>query len=131
MLTRPEVARQLGKSIATVRRLENHVLHPTRGRSGVWLFDEWEVERLRRDPAKVAKFGRSRWFNQRRGVSSERNATGTVGGDTSARQLLASDLGPLLELFDVLVSARGRHLDRLGVEPEMLDAFASFLGLFD
>lgn len=46
-LTRAAVARRLGKSIATVRRLEGTELHPKRDpRSGNFLFDPAEVERL-------------------------------------------------------------------------------------
>jgi len=44
MLTRSGVAKRLGKSIATVRRMEGMELHPTRGSNGVHLFDPDEVD---------------------------------------------------------------------------------------
>ncbi|MGC4088728.1 MAG: hypothetical protein QM756_12685 [Polyangiaceae bacterium] len=46
MLTRSQVAGRLGKSIATVRRLEHVYLHPRRDAHGVHRFDPDEVERL-------------------------------------------------------------------------------------
>jgi len=49
MLTRSQVARRLGKSVATVRRLEGIVLHPKTDRRGTKRFDAHEVEALRRD----------------------------------------------------------------------------------
>jgi hypothetical protein len=51
MLTRNGVAKRLGKSIATVRRMENAELHPTRDARGVHRFSVDEVERVARaDP---------------------------------------------------------------------------------
>jgi hypothetical protein len=46
MLTRSGVAKRLGKSIATVRRMEAEELHPVRDACGVLQFSEEEVERL-------------------------------------------------------------------------------------
>jgi hypothetical protein len=46
MLTRGQVAKRLGKSIATVRRMEGNELHPERDQRGVLQFDVEEVERL-------------------------------------------------------------------------------------
>ena len=46
MLTRSAVAARLGRSIATVRRLEGVHLHPRRDASGVYRFDRDEVEHL-------------------------------------------------------------------------------------
>ena len=54
MLTRSGVARRLGKSIATVRRMEGVELHPTRDERGVHRFDPDEVERIARDRAARA-----------------------------------------------------------------------------
>jgi len=48
MLTRSQVARRLGKSVATVRRLEGMELYPRRDWRGVWRFDEAEVGALQR-----------------------------------------------------------------------------------
>jgi hypothetical protein len=48
MLTRSQVAKRLGKSIATVRRLEGVHLFPRKDRRGVHWFEEYEVEALAR-----------------------------------------------------------------------------------
>lgn len=48
MLTRSGVAKRLGKSIATVRRMEDEELHPLRDARGVLQFSEEEVERIAR-----------------------------------------------------------------------------------
>jgi hypothetical protein len=45
-MTRGQVARRLGKSLATVRRLEGILLHPERDARGVHHFDENEVDAL-------------------------------------------------------------------------------------
>lgn len=44
MLTRSQVAQRLGRSLATVRRLEGTVLHPQQDPQGVHRFDPDEVE---------------------------------------------------------------------------------------
>ena len=43
-LTRAEVARRLGVSVTTLRRMEGTRLHPTRRADGTHVFDETEVE---------------------------------------------------------------------------------------
>lgn len=48
MLTRTQVARRLGKSLATVRRLEGGQLHPHVDANGVHRFEVREVELLAR-----------------------------------------------------------------------------------
>jgi len=48
MLTRARVAKRLGRSIATVRRMEGHELHPWTDARGVHQFDSSEVEQLAR-----------------------------------------------------------------------------------
>lgn len=48
-MTRKQVARRLGKSVATVRRLEGHLLHPSRDSRGIHRFDPNEVESLVQD----------------------------------------------------------------------------------
>lgn len=45
-MTRREVAKRLGKSVAAVRRLEGVHLHPARDARGVHHFDEDDVEAL-------------------------------------------------------------------------------------
>jgi uncharacterized protein YlxW (UPF0749 family) len=46
MLTRSQVARRLGRSLATVRRAEGKALHPTVDGRGVHRFDASEVDAL-------------------------------------------------------------------------------------
>ncbi|HEY0469904.1 MAG TPA: hypothetical protein VGC79_37215 [Polyangiaceae bacterium] len=48
-MTRKQVADRLGRSLATVRRLEGTLLHPQRDARGVHHFDRDEVEGLARD----------------------------------------------------------------------------------
>jgi hypothetical protein len=48
-MTRKQVADRLGRSLATVRRLEGTLLHPHRDVRGVHHFDREEVEALARD----------------------------------------------------------------------------------
>jgi hypothetical protein len=45
-MTRKQVAVRLGKSIATIRRIEGSLLHPARDDRGVYRFDRDEVEAL-------------------------------------------------------------------------------------
>lgn len=45
-MTRVQVAKSIGRSISTVRRLEGHVLHPVPDGRGVNRFDEAEVAEL-------------------------------------------------------------------------------------
>jgi hypothetical protein len=47
MLTRAQVARRLGKSIATVRRMEGVLLHPECDSNGVHQFDADDVDSIR------------------------------------------------------------------------------------
>lgn len=46
VMTRQQVARRLGKSLATIRRIEGVLLHPTKDSRGVHHFDIDEVEAL-------------------------------------------------------------------------------------
>lgn len=56
MLTRSQVAQRIGRSIATVRRMEGRSLHPRRSRRGTWIFDSDEVEAVAEE---VARSGRA------------------------------------------------------------------------
>ena len=66
MLTRGQVAKRLGKSIATVRRMEGGALHPKQDLNGIFRFDPTEVERVLRQPSRAsaqpAMSRRSEWF---------------------------------------------------------------------
>jgi hypothetical protein len=56
MLTRAQVARRLGKSIATIRRLEGTHLFPSRDSRGVNQFHEDEVERFIEGSSQAAPY---------------------------------------------------------------------------
>lgn len=47
-MTRQQVAQRLGKSLATVRRIEGSLLHPIRDARGQYRFDDDEVEDVAR-----------------------------------------------------------------------------------
>ncbi|HKO46071.1 MAG TPA: hypothetical protein VJV79_00020 [Polyangiaceae bacterium] len=51
-MTRKQVAQRLGKSIATVRRIEGLLLHPRQDARGVRRFDPRAVEALAKDVAE-------------------------------------------------------------------------------
>lgn len=65
-MTRQQVARLLGKSVATVRRLEGVLLHPVEDGKGVWRFDPDEVEQLSAD----VQSGRSSLWDAMNGADS-------------------------------------------------------------
>ena len=46
VLTRPQLAERLGKSVATIRRIEGVLLHPHQDARGVYRFDAAEVDAL-------------------------------------------------------------------------------------
>jgi hypothetical protein len=130
-LTRTEVAKRLGKSVATVRRLEGHVLFPAKDWRGVHRFDEWEVERLEKNPERTQRWARSRWFEQRRtdgrraralvaqGGASRRLA-GTFPGASSSDATIAA----LSELVGHLLECDADELYQLGVRPRFIAALA-------
>jgi hypothetical protein len=80
----------LNRSIATVRRLENLVLHPIRGRNGGRLFDPKEVELLVCEPSRMAPFCRSSWFERNRGNWG--NPRTRHGGQTHLKQRKKAEL---------------------------------------
>lgn len=129
MLTRVQVARRLGKSIATVRRLEGSQLHPRRDASGVLRFDDAEVHRLaaarglvhgrrsvKQGSISAGRAARSGWFTDRVDhdgpdsdvdTSDEVHAAVGQGADAAPRELAEKSEAALLE-------ARVRELeDRL------------------
>jgi len=111
MITRAEVAKRLGKSVATVRRLEGVVLFPhTRG-NGDRLFDEEEVERLRENPTLIRDHGRSKWFGAARARPPRNPRTPPL------------DVEVILEMVEVLESAPVRSLQRAGLDQDLVERF--------
>ena len=119
-LTRIQVARRLGKSIATVRRLEGRVLFPHRDWRGVHRFDEWEVERLQRNPDRLKQHARSRWFQRAlEGRRARRPAKKRASNLPPPEQqgALADALELLLERF---AEVDLRALIEAGVDDELI-----------
>jgi hypothetical protein len=146
MLTRAQVARRLGKSIATVRRLEGEQLHPTRDAAGIHQFDAAEVERL----AAQVQLSRRRRTNDVHGSPRAKPATcfaaslpsGSVESDSSARSAqfegsslqatqlhsLAARLGDLEERWSAHERARVQQESALqcaSMAEEMFETLAS------
>jgi hypothetical protein len=137
-MTRGEVARRLGKSIATVRRLEGRVLFPTKRRNGRWWFDESEVEALRCDPARLRANARSTWLGARihRAEPREdarllrRSASAVPVQEGAALAGRAELLTVLLtELLSAVVDLPPRYLLRVGIDDDLLDRCSVGLGL--
>ncbi len=101
-LTRTQVARRLGKSVATVRRLEGRVLFPRRDWRGIHRFDEWEVEGLQRNPERLKQHARSTWFQRERpskGARRSENRRASHISSAGEHAALADVLELLLERF--------------------------------
>ena len=86
MLTRGQVAKRLGKSIATVRRMEGNELHPARDERGVLRFSAEEVERLvsSRDgegQGAVTLARRSSWLDDELASRDEKTIEEVVVGE--------------------------------------------------
>jgi hypothetical protein len=86
MLTRSGVAKRLGKSIATVRRMEGLELHPTRGSNGVHLFDPDEVDAA----ARRETVGRSHRVSDLAARRYVDDGEETEGADAEAPNRVAS-----------------------------------------
>ena len=116
MLTRSQVARRIGKSIATVRRLEGRVLHPLLGDGDVRLFNESEVERLRDKPGDIARWGRSDWFQRRRARQARTSGAPRACAGQSSQEAAAA----IVDVLEALLTARPRMLLQLGVDERMM-----------
>jgi hypothetical protein len=118
MLTRSQVAARLGKSIATVRRLEGVHLHPTRDAAGVHRFERDEVEQLASAIARreVTQGGAPQaagwkgWLAQRRreaplsAFGSARQDDRKLTGVASARTLLEKEHAHLRRCTETLAA---------------------------
>jgi hypothetical protein len=104
-LTRAEVAKRLGKSIATVRRLEYRVLYPERDERGVLRFDEADVERARRDPDSLRVYARSRWLEEKVRDDAQRRREVPTGSGRSSRKNRAATAELSVQLADDLQAA--------------------------
>jgi len=130
-MTRGEVARYLGKSIATVRRIEGCHLHPHRDANGVFDFEPTEVRELR----KALNRGELRLTGinfTRDHARSTGNRPGAPAADALVsvqRQLneLRAVARDAVELFYLVCP--DRFLAE--IEPQVLDAFDAILSETD
>lgn len=124
-LTRVEVARRLGRSIATVRRLEYRVLFPTRDDRGVLRFDESEVERARRDPGSLKLFARSRWLEDKVRDDCRKRAEMPTDSRRPAKTQAAADGGVQLAsdlqaaLYALLLRFGAKQLRTCGLDADL------------
>ncbi|MEO6599518.1 MAG: hypothetical protein ABIQ16_06565 [Polyangiaceae bacterium] len=100
-MTRKQVASRLGKSVATVRRIEGVLLYPTRDARGVHRFDVSEVDALARR-VKNGSVQLSQAFSPVDGKTYEVDTREPCQRCTSLKQRVAG----LLEELD---EQRGRH----------------------
>jgi hypothetical protein len=96
MLTRSQVARRLGKSVATVRRIEGVLLAPMRDRRGIYRFEEDEVADLVRD---IDRGDVSLW--QEMSDATEEGCS-RLTTDTRERDSRAHDVGATTQQADAL-----------------------------
>jgi len=99
-MTRKQVADRLGKSLATVRRIEGVLLHPTVGLNGTHHFDPDEVDDLVRD----IKRGR---VSLAQGIEERTAGTGSRNAECEQCAEFESQID---ELRDQLESQRFRHM---------------------
>lgn len=122
-LTRTDVAKMLGKSVATVRRLEGHVLFPVKDWRGVHRFDGWDVERLRNNPDRMRRWARSRWF-ERHADRKPRNGSPAPSATTTPQAMRSNArvVAVVSELVECLLECDPRKLARIGGGPELAAA---------
>lgn len=87
-MTRSEVARALGRSIATVRRIEGVYLHPRRDANGIHRFDAREVRELQADLERRAVCLAPSWF-ENRGPHDDVEANAVGRENAALRKMLA------------------------------------------
>lgn len=96
MLTRKQVARQIGKSIATVRKVEGIGLHPKVDAKGVHWFDDEEVEAF---AERVAATGRAlhdaTWPGIGKAYGADHRRRSHGRGNHATKELLTGSLSEL------------------------------------
>ncbi len=89
-LTRREVAKRLGVSVSTVRRMEGVELHPIQDHQGIWRFAEDEV----RKAAKSRRPGRSRYARAQDGPIAARVFKAFAAGHTLREIVIEHEVHP-------------------------------------
>jgi hypothetical protein len=131
-MNRGEVARYLGKSIATVRRAEGQYLHPRRDARGVHQFDSHEVRELRQAAERGAVRLSHIDFGSPRAAPSS-CASRRDCRDGAPSDSIASLREELRELYEVsryaiaLLYAVCPRRTILKLEPEVIEAFEKIM----
>jgi hypothetical protein len=132
LLTRAGVARRLGRSIATVRRMEGYELLPARDERGVHWFDPEEVTLLLEQRAVGNTPGTRGWLDARRVAGKPDGATVATAprGKTSAcrdcsEQALLVAIGE--RLAGAVASLPARELGR--IPAALAEAIEDVLGV--
>lgn len=107
-MTRQQVAKRLGRSVATVRRLEGNRLHARQDARGVHYFDPDEVEALARD---IDQGEITLW--QELGPTSGARATHNVARDCERCTYLEEQIRTLRGQLDDQRATHLRELDDL------------------
>jgi len=116
-MTRKQVAQRLGKSIATVRRLEGVLLHPTLDSVGKHHFDADEVEEL----AEGIQRGEVTLWQQMRGVSQPLKGIAMSNADPSECPNCNDREHESAQLKDTLNEQERRHRRELDALRDQLD----------
>lgn len=127
-LSRSQVAKRLGKSVATVRRLEGHVLFPVRDRRGIYRFEQWEVERLIGNPERATRWARSRWLVR---ALSERRVHQSSPAGSLRRSDLTQVMTSVRELVDRICDIEPSSLRRTGVDRNLLSVLVEAVDLLE
>jgi len=108
-MTRKQVAQRLGKSLATVRRIEGVLLHPTQDARGVHRFNCDEVEALARDIER----GRQPLARSMRGDAGEPSNDFPWRDDTASNSALLKELDQLRKETRRAATTHRRELEAL------------------
>lgn len=116
-MTRKQVAQRLGKSIATVRRLEGVLLHPTLDSSGKHHFDADDVEAL----VEGIQRGEVTIWQQMRAVSEPLKGIAMSNSNLNECAACNDREHELVQLRDKLDEQERRHRRELDVLRAELD----------
>jgi hypothetical protein len=134
VMTRKQVALRLGKSLATVRRIEGSLLYPTRDARGVHHFDDSEVETLARS-VKSGSVRLSQELGPATGDAYDFDAHATCENCAGLKGRVAALLAELEEQrhrHDLEVRELRRERSVHEAESrELVNQFAEFIELFE
>jgi hypothetical protein len=132
MLTRAGVAKRIGRSIATVRRLEGSELFPTVGRDGVHRFDPSEVDAVLERRGTGSRLGPRGWLDseikRREGDACARGAFRQTAARRGAEKRIQATLEEIIERLSLAIDALTERELR-GLPRELVDALSDVLAL--